>query len=153
MPLSSRANGVMTGVSAPARARPRAQRVILAPDVPDAAPYARSMRSPGRPRGVPLVLSLQALVVALVVAWFATGHASAPDGGLQQLDVLVVHERVPGLAPVSGRPTIVFTAGCSTWRLSRLTAMLPTVRSGFGSAAAYIRSPLLCRAMVASASR
>ena len=69
------------------------------------------MPSPGRPRGVPLVLSLQALVVALVVAWFATGHASAPDGGLQQLDVLVVHERVPGLAPVSGRPTIVFTAG------------------------------------------
>jgi len=60
------------------------------------------MRSPGRPRGVPLVLSLQALVVTLVVAWFATGHASAPDDGLQQLDVLAVHERVPGLAPVGG---------------------------------------------------
>jgi len=57
------------------------------------------MRSPGRPRGVPLVLSLQALVVALVVAWFATGHASAPDAGLQQLDVLAVHERVPASRP------------------------------------------------------
>ena len=69
------------------------------------------MPARGRPRCVALVVSVQALVVVLVLAWFETGHASAPDGGLQQLDILVVHEQVPGLTPVGGRPAIVCTGG------------------------------------------
>ena len=58
-------------------------------------------------RGVVLVLVVQALSVALVVGWFVTGHASAPDGGLQQLDLLSLDEVVPGMTAVDGRPTMV----------------------------------------------
>ena len=57
--------------------------------------------------GVRLVLAVQAVATALVVGWFATGHASAPDAGLLQLDVLSLHERVPGVQAVEGRPTMV----------------------------------------------
>ena len=58
-------------------------------------------------RGAALVLAVQALSVALVIGWFAAGHASAPDAGLQQLDVLSLDEPVPGLSAVDGRPTMV----------------------------------------------
>ena len=54
-----------------------------------------------------LVLAVQLLSTLLVVGWFATGHASAPDAGLQQVDVLSLSERVPGLTAVDGRPTMV----------------------------------------------
>ena len=57
--------------------------------------------------GVLLVLAVQALSVVLVAGWFATGHASAPDAGLHQLDVLSLNERVPGLQADGGRPTMV----------------------------------------------
>ncbi len=53
------------------------------------------------------VLALEALGLALVTGWFATGHASAPDDGLLQLDVLTLSERVPGLDAEAGRPTMV----------------------------------------------
>ncbi len=53
------------------------------------------------------VLALQAVGLALAVGWFATGHESAPDDGLLQLDVLSLSERVAGLEPVGGRPTMV----------------------------------------------
>jgi len=59
------------------------------------------------PRGVGLVLLLQAVAVSLVAGWFATGHASAPDAGLLQLDVLSLSESVPGVASVGGRPTLL----------------------------------------------
>ena len=62
-----------------------------------------------RPRGVLLVAAAQAVVTALVIAWFATGHSSAPDGGLQQLDVLSLHERLPGLTVT--QPTMIISAG------------------------------------------
>ena len=61
----------------------------------------------GAPRGVPLVVAVQLLCAALVAGWFATGHASAPDAGLHQLDLLSLSERVPGAAAVDGRPTMV----------------------------------------------
>ena len=61
------------------------------------------------PRGVLLVSATQAVVTTLVIAWFATGHASAPDGGLQQLDMLLLHERVPGLTV--SQPTMIISAG------------------------------------------
>lgn len=53
------------------------------------------------------VLLLQATGVVLTAGWFATGHASAPDDGLLQLDVLSLSERVPGLEAVGDRPTMV----------------------------------------------
>ena len=59
------------------------------------------------PPGVALVIAVQVLCVGLVSGWFATGHASAPDAGLQQLDVLSLSERVPGVTAVDGRPTMV----------------------------------------------
>lgn len=58
-------------------------------------------------REVAVVLAVQAAATALVVGWFATGHASAPDDGLLQLDVLSLSERVPGVTAVDGRPTMV----------------------------------------------
>ena len=63
--------------------------------------------SPPRSPGVLLVLAVQVLSVVLVTGWFATGHASAPDAGLHQLDVLSLDERVPGLEAEDGRPTMV----------------------------------------------
>ena len=71
---------------------------------------ASSTRLAPSSRGVAPVLALQLACVAAVVAWFATGHASAPDHGLLQLDILSLDERVPGLDAVGGRPTmVVFT--------------------------------------------
>ena len=58
-------------------------------------------------RDVTVVLAVQAVATALVAGWFATGHASAPDDGLLQLDVLSLSERVPGVTAVDGRPTMV----------------------------------------------
>lgn len=58
------------------------------------------------------VAFVQVLAVSLGALWLATGHGSAPDGGLQQLDVLSLHERVAGVAPVDERPTMVVLA-CS----------------------------------------
>jgi len=57
------------------------------------------------------VVGVQVLAVALVAGWFGTGHASAPDDGLLQLDVLSLHEKVPGVGPVDDRPTMVVLAG------------------------------------------
>jgi hypothetical protein len=53
------------------------------------------------------MLAVQALAVALVAGWFATDHASAPDDGLLQLDLLSLSERVPGAVAVDGRPTML----------------------------------------------
>lgn len=69
------------------------------------------MGSSTRPRGLGLVVGVQLLAVALVVGWFATGHASAPDHGLQQIDLLMLDERVPGVEPVGDRATMVVAAG------------------------------------------
>ena len=71
------------------------------------------------PRGVRTVVGLQAVAVALVAGWFATGHASAPDAGLLQLDVLSLSERVPGVEAVDGRPTMVVVTCPSLPRTSR----------------------------------
>lgn len=65
---------------------------------------------------------MQVAAVALVAGWFGTGHASAPDDGLLQVDVLSLHERVPGVDPVGGRPTMIVLAGRC---MSRPTAELP----------------------------
>ena len=59
------------------------------------------------PSGVRLVVAVQAAATALVVGWVATGHASSPDAGLLQLDLLSLSERVPGVEAVDGRPTMV----------------------------------------------
>lgn len=57
------------------------------------------------------MLAVQALSVALVAGWFATGNASAPDAGLQQIDLISLRERVEGVAAVDGRPTMVVVTG------------------------------------------
>jgi hypothetical protein len=54
-----------------------------------------------------LVLAVQVLGVVLVAGWLAAGHASAPDAGLQQLDLPSLSDRVPGVSAVDGRPTMV----------------------------------------------
>lgn len=41
----------------------------------------------------------------------STGSPIDPDGGLQQLDLINLHERVPGVMPVAGQPTLVAAAG------------------------------------------
>lgn len=63
--------------------------------------------TPDAHRDIRIVLAVQALAVALVAGWFATGHASAPDDGLLQLDLLSLSERVPGVVAIDGRPTML----------------------------------------------
>jgi hypothetical protein len=60
---------------------------------------------------VVVVIGLQALCVALVAGWSLTGHATAPDDGLQQIDLLMLSERVPGIGALEGKPTMVVTPG------------------------------------------
>lgn len=62
-------------------------------------------------RDVALVLAVQALSIALVIGWFATGNASAPDAGLQQIGLLMLDERVDGVQAVDGRPTMIVVTG------------------------------------------
>jgi hypothetical protein len=57
------------------------------------------------------VVAVQVLCVGLTVGWFATGNASAPDDGLQQIGILMLDERVPGVQAVDGRPTMVVATG------------------------------------------
>ena len=57
---------------------------------------------------------VQVAAVLIVVGWLATGHAVAPDGGLQQVDVLSLHEKVAGVVPLGGRPTMVVLACTGT---------------------------------------
>ena len=74
-------------------------------------------------RDVTLVALLTTLGIALTAGWLLSGRASAPDGGLLQLDVLSLHEQVPGVGPVGGRPTMVVLAGlCPHVGRSRLPA-------------------------------
>ena len=47
----------------------------------------------------------------MTIGWFATGNAGAPDDGLQQIDMLTLHERVDGVGAVGGRPTMVVVTG------------------------------------------
>ncbi len=58
-----------------------------------------------------MVAVVCALGLVLLAGWFGTGHASAPDDGLLQIDVLSLHERVPGVDAVDGLPTLVVIAG------------------------------------------
>lgn len=60
---------------------------------------------------VGLTVAVAVLSVALVVGWFAAGNASAPDAGLQQIDLISLDERVPGVTAVDGRPTMVVVTG------------------------------------------
>ena len=51
------------------------------------------------PRGAPAVLALLLLGAGLTAGWFAAGHPSAPDSGLQQLDLISLAERVTAWTP------------------------------------------------------
>ena len=68
----------------------------------------------GQPGDRAVVALVCGVALALLAGWFGTGHASAPDDGLLQIDVLSLHERVPGVAPVDGLPTLVVVAGRCT---------------------------------------
>lgn len=57
------------------------------------------------------MLAVQVGCLGLLAGWFATGHVSAPDNGLLQLDILSLHQKVPGVTAVDGRPTMVVLAG------------------------------------------
>ena len=107
--LASSVRGVAAGRRAgrpPAARRPGRDRRCARPS--SSACSVATEVSPARARrGALVVGALQALCVALVVGWFATGHASAPDSGLLQLDVITLDEPVEGLGAVGGRPTMV----------------------------------------------
>lgn len=72
-----------------------------------------------RRRDLAVVAAVQVMSVALVAGWFLAGHSSAPDDGLQQLDLLSLDETVPGLTAVDGRPTMVVLA-CDAAHVRRL---------------------------------
>lgn len=97
-------------------------------------------------RGVAPVLALQVTAVALVAAWFATGHAAAPDSGLRQLDVLSLHERVPGLGAVDGRASmLVLTCPQAAPQLRALDARYGLVVSSDPDLARRVALPRAAR--------
>lgn len=66
-------------------------------------------------RGAWLVLFVLLAGVCMTVGWLHTGHDSAPDHGLQQIDMLTLHERVNGVRPVGHLPTLIALSGrCAT---------------------------------------
>ena len=86
------------------------------------------------------VVALQLTCTALVAGWFATGHASAPDDGLLQLDVLSLRERVPGLT--ADRPTmVVLTCPAAPARPRQLAARFGLVVSTDPELARAVRLP------------
>ena len=54
-----------------------------------------------------LVAAVVGLGVALSAGWLGAGRPSAPDDGLQQIGMITLRERVPGISAVGGRPTMV----------------------------------------------
>jgi len=56
------------------------------------------------------LLAVQAIVVAAVLA-YAIQLPLQPDHGLQQLDALTLHDRVPGVTAVDRRPTLYIATG------------------------------------------
>lgn len=97
-------------------------------------------------RGRATVFSLQAVCLALVLGWFATGHASAPDAGLQQLDVLTLHERVAGLDAFGGRATmVVLTCASAPARPRTLDPAYGLAVSTDGDLARRVALPLATR--------
>ena len=83
---------------------------------------------------------------AAVLGWFATGHASAPDDGLLQLDVLSLSERVPGLTAVDGRPTMVVVPGRGCPPRAPALASYPVVlRQDLAAALALPRAAERCQ--------
>lgn len=106
------------------------------------------MTDPRRPRGVGLVIGVMALGVVMVVGWFATGHPSAPDHGLQQIDVLMLSERVAGVDAVDGRPTMVVAAGQCAEPGPTTSSLDPAYRIVVSSDPALARLLALDRAAV-----
>lgn len=92
------------------------------------------------------VISAWVLASGLTTGWFATGHASAPDDGLLQLDVLTLSERVAGLDAVDGRPTMVVVpgTGCPA-RTARLTSYPVVLRQDLARALALPRAAATCQ--------
>ena len=80
------------------------------------------------PRGVGLVVGVVAVGLGLALQWFAAGNPSAPDHGLQQIDLLMLNERVPGIDAVDGRPTMVVAAGQCTTPPPPATGLDPAYR-------------------------
>jgi hypothetical protein len=65
----------------------------------------------GAPRRDARIVGLVLVVgVLLTVGWLSSGRSSAPDDGLLQIDMLTLHETVPGVTPITGKPTIVVLA-------------------------------------------
>ena len=62
-------------------------------------------------RDVLLVVGTQLAAAALLLGWVAVGGSYAPDQGLQQVDVLSLHEKVPGIEPADGKPTLLASGG------------------------------------------
>jgi hypothetical protein len=83
---------------------------------------------------------------ALVGGWFLAGHASAPDDGLLQLDVLNLAERVPGLGAVDGRPTMVVVPGVGCpQRVPSLTSYPVVQRQDLAEELALHRAATTCQ--------
>jgi hypothetical protein len=100
--------------------------------------------SGGAPRrDARIVAFVLGLGVLLTAGWFATGHPSAPDHGLLQIDVLSLHERVPGVAAVGGRRTMVVLAcsGRSQLPSSYGVVVHRPAEPGFGALARALALP------------
>lgn len=64
-----------------------------------------------RARRLVIAMVLGQLIAVAAVVLYATGAPLDPGGGLRQLDAMTLHQRVPGVRPVAGRPTLVVAVG------------------------------------------
>ncbi|GAC1326283.1 MAG: hypothetical protein NVSMB13_10920 [Mycobacteriales bacterium] len=91
-----------------------------------------------RPRLGGWLLAQVGLLAAVAVYTLGYGGPLVPDAGLRQLDLLSLHERVPGVAALDGRPTLVVAAGPTSSR--RCTSQVALASNRRGSPAGVDRT-------------
>lgn len=68
-------------------------------------------RQARRRRSLAGVIAYQAVVLAAVITYLASGGPLAPDNGLQQLDMITLDEPVAGVGAQGDRATLVLVPG------------------------------------------
>lgn len=76
------------------------------------------------------VLAFNAAIVLALSTYVLTGGSLAPDFGLQQLDMITLDERVPGVEGVDALPTLFVLAGSSEATLCARQLLVAAQRRG-----------------------
>ncbi len=61
-----------------------------------------------------VALGVAQVAAIAAVAAYATAAPLVPDSGLEQIDLVSLHQRVPGVGAVAGKPTLYLAPGLTT---------------------------------------